>query len=410
MPTRFPRLTCKMGALESKKIVLGVTGGIAAYKAVEIASRLRKAGAEVHVIMTREATHFVTELTFREITGQPVSVDMWGKVANFNVEHIALANLADLVLIAPATANIMAKFAAGIADDMLTTTVLATKAPVMLAPAMNTNMYENPITQRNMSELRQRGMQLIEPAAGHLACGIEGKGRLPEPVTIVQEVVDFMMGEQPLKGRKIIITAAGTIEPLDPVRFLGNHSTGKMGYAIAAEAARQGADVLLVSGPSALPNPAGVRMNRIQTAREMQAAVEAEYAQADAVIMSAAVADYRPKTVAAEKIKKSDDELVLHLERNPDILWGLGQQKQQQVLVGFAAETCNVEKYAKKKLAKKNLDFIVANDVSAKDAGFAVDNNRVQLYFRDGRTEKYPLMAKSELAKVILDKLAAILP
>ena len=410
MPTRFPRLTCKMGALESKKIVLGVTGGIAAYKAVEIASRLRKAGAEVHVIMTREATQFVTELTFREITGQPVSVDMWGKVANFNVEHIALANLADLVLIAPATANIMAKFAAGIADDMLTTTVLATKAPVMLAPAMNTNMYENPITQRNMSELRQRGMQLIEPAAGHLACGIEGKGRLPEPVTIVQEVVDFMIGEQPLKGRKIIITAAGTIEPLDPVRFLGNHSTGKMGYAIAAEAARQGADVLLVSGPSALPNPAGVRMNRIQTAREMQAAVEAEYAQADAVIMSAAVADYRPKTVAAEKIKKIDDELVLHLERNPDILWGLGQQKQQQVLVGFAAETCNVEKYAKKKLAKKNLDFIVANDVSAKDAGFAVDNNRVQLYFRDGRTEKYPLMAKSELAKVILDKLAAILP
>ena len=399
-----------MGALESKKIVLGVTGGIAAYKAVEIASRLRKAGAEVHVIMTREATQFVTELTFREITGQPVSVDMWGKVANFNVEHIALANLADLVLIAPATANIMAKFAAGIADDMLTTTVLATKAPVMLAPAMNTNMYENPITQRNMSELRQRGMQLIEPAAGHLACGIEGKGRLPEPVTIVQEVVDFMIGEQPLKGRKIIITAAGTIEPLDPVRFLGNHSTGKMGYAIAAEAARQGADVLLVSGPSALPNPAGVRMNRIQTAREMQAAVEAEYAQADAVIMSAAVADYRPKTVAAEKIKKIDDELVLHLERNPDILWGLGQQKQQQVLVGFAAETCNVEKYAKKKLAKKNLDFIVANDVSAKDAGFAVDNNRVQLYFRDGRTEKYPLMAKSELAKVILDKLAAILP
>ena len=399
-----------MGALESKKIVLGVTGGIAAYKAVEIASRLRKAGAEVHVIMTREATQFVTELTFREITGQPVSVDMWGKVANFNVEHIALANLADLVLIAPATANIMAKFAAGIADDMLTTTVLATKAPVMLAPAMNTNMYENPITQRNMSELRQRGMQLIEPAAGHLACGIEGKGRLPEPVTIVQEVMEFMTGEQPLKSRKIIVTAAGTIEPLDPVRFLGNHSTGKMGYAIAAEAARQGADVLLVSGPSALPNPAGVRMNRIQTAREMQAAVEAEYAQADAVIMSAAVADYRPKTVAAEKIKKIDDELVLHLERNPDILWGLGQQKQQQVLVGFAAETCNVEKYAKKKLAKKNLDFIVANDVSAKDAGFAVDNNRVQLYFRDGRTEKYPLMAKSELAKVILDKLAAILP
>ena len=399
-----------MGILEKKKIVLGVTGGIAAYKAVEIASRLRKAGAEVHVIMTREATQFVTELTFREITGQPVSVDMWAKVVNFNVEHIALASLADLVLIAPATANIMAKLAVGIADDMLTTTVLATKAPVMLAPAMNTNMYENPITQRNMTELRSRGMQLIEPAAGHLACGIEGKGRLPEPVQIVQKVVEYITAEQPLQGRKIIITAAGTIEPLDPVRFLGNHSTGKMGYAIAAEAAQQGADVLLVSGPSALPVPAGVRIKRIQTACEMQSAVQAEYAQADAVIMSAAVADYRPKTVATEKIKKSDDELVLHLERNPDILWGLGQQKERQVLVGFAAETCNVEQYAKKKLAKKNLDFIVANDVSAKDAGFAVDNNRVQLYFRDGRTEKYPLMPKSELAKVILEKMAAILP
>lgn len=399
-----------MGTLEGKKIVLGVTGGIAAYKAVEIASRLRKAGAEVHVIMTKEATEFVTELTFREITGQPVSVDMWAKVANFNVEHIALANLADLVLIAPATANIIAKIATGIADDMLTTTVLATKAPVMLAPAMNTNMYENPITQRNMAELRTRGMQLIEPASGHLACGIEGKGRLPEPVDIVQAVSDFMTEAQPLQGRKIIVTAAGTIEPLDPVRFLGNHSTGKMGYAIAAEAARQGADVLLVSGPSALPAPANVRIERIQTAREMQAAVQAEYAQADAVIMSAAVADYRPKAVSAEKIKKSDDELVLHLERNPDILLGLGQQKQQQILVGFAAETCHLEEYAKKKLAKKNLDFIVANDVSARDAGFAVDNNRVQLYFRDGRVEKYPLMAKTELAKVILDKLAAILP
>lgn len=398
-----------MDALTGKKIVLGVTGGIAAYKAVEIASRLRKAGAEVHVIMTREATEFVTELTFREITGQPVSVDMWAKVTNFNVEHIALATLADLVLIAPATANIIARIAAGIADDMLTTTVLATKAPVMLAPAMNTNMYENPVTQRNMAELKRRGMQLVEPASGHLACGIEGKGRLPEPVQIVQEVMDFMTGEKPLQGRNIIVTAGGTIEPLDPVRYLGNHSTGKMGYAIAAEAARQGAEVLLVSGPSNLSNPAGVQTVRIQTAREMQAAVEAEYAKADVVIMSAAVADYRPKTVAAEKIKKSDDELVLHLERNPDILFGLGQQKQHQILVGFAAETCNVEEYAKKKLAKKNLDFIVANDVSAKDAGFAVDNNRVQLYFRDGRTEKYPLMAKAELAKVILEKVAGIL-
>lgn len=398
-----------MGSLTGKKIVLGVTGGIAAYKAVEIASRLRKAGAEVHVIMTREATEFVTELTFREITGQPVTVDMWAKVTNFNVEHIALANLADIMLIAPATANIIAKTAAGIADDMLTTTLLATKAPLILAPAMNTNMYENPVTQKNIAELKSRGVQIIEPASGHLACGVEGKGRLPEPAEIVQFVLDFAAGEQRLKGKKIIVTAAGTIEPLDPVRYLGNRSTGKMGYAIAGEAAKQGAEVLLVSGPSNLPDPAGVRTIRIQTALEMQAAVQEAYAAADAVIMSAAVADYRPKTVAKEKIKKSDDELVLHLERNPDILYGLGQHKNRQILVGFAAETCNVEEYAKKKLMKKNLDFIVANDVSASDAGFAVDNNRVQIYTRAGGCEKYPLMSKQELARIILNKIAELM-
>ena len=398
-----------MGSLTGKKIVLGVTGGIAAYKAVEIASRLRKAGAEVHVIMTREATEFVTELTFREITGQPVTVDMWAKVTNFNVEHIALANLADIMLIAPATANIIAKTAAGIADDMLTTTLLATKAPIIMAPAMNTNMYENPVTQKNIAELKSRGVQIIEPASGHLACGVEGKGRLPEPAEIVRFVMDFAAGEQRLEGKKIIVTAAGTIEPLDPVRYLGNRSTGKMGYAIAAEAAKQGAEVLLVSGPSNLPDPVGVRTIRIQTALEMQAAMQEAYAAADAVIMSAAVADYRPKTVAKEKIKKSDDELVLHLERNPDILYGLGQHKDRQILVGFAAETCNVEEYAKKKLAKKNLDFIVANDVSASDAGFAVDNNRVQIYFRDGSSEKYPLMSKQELAGIILNKIAELM-
>ena len=398
-----------MDSLTGKKIVLGVTGGIAAYKAVEIASRLRKAGAEVHVVMTREATEFVTELTFREITGQPVTVDMWAKVTNFNVEHIALANLADIMLIAPATANIIAKTAAGIADDMLTTTVLATKAPLILAPAMNTNMYENPVTQKNIAELKSRGVQIIEPASGHLACGVEGKGRLPDPAEIVRFVMDFAAGEQHLKGKKIIVTAAGTIEPLDPVRYLGNRSTGKMGYAIAGEAAKQGAEVLLVSGPSSLPDPAGVRTIRIQTALEMQAAVQEAYAAADAVIMSAAVADYRPKTVAKEKIKKSDDELVLHLERNPDILYGLGQHKERQILVGFAAETCNVEEYAKKKLVKKNLDFIVANDVSASDAGFAVDNNRVQIYTRDGGCEKYPLMSKQELAGIILNKIAELM-
>ena len=399
-----------MESLSGKKIVLGVTGGIAAYKAVEVASRLRKAGAEVHVIMTREATEFVTELTFREISGQPVTTDMWSKVTHFQVEHIALANLADLMLIAPATANIIAKTAAGIADDMLTTTLLAVRAPVFIAPAMNTNMYDNPVTQRNIAELQHRGFHVIDPASGHLACGINGKGRLPEPCDIVREIEAFFQQEQTLTGRRILVTAGGTIEPLDPVRYIGNRSTGRMGYAVAAEAARRGAEVVLVSGPSSLPDPTGVETIRIDTAHQMQAEVMERYPAVDAVIMSAAVADYRPKTVAADKIKKSDDELVLHLERNPDILFGLGQQKKQQVLIGFAAETCNVEEYARRKLAKKNLDYIVANDVSQTDAGFGVDTNRIKLFAKDGTMTEYPLMSKKELAGIILDHLAESLP
>ncbi|MDD6134285.1 MAG: bifunctional phosphopantothenoylcysteine decarboxylase/phosphopantothenate--cysteine ligase CoaBC [Selenomonadaceae bacterium] len=394
--------------LAGKKIVLGVTGGIAAYKAVEIVSRLRKAGAEVHVIMTKEATQFVTELTFREISGQPVVSDMWEKVANYNVEHIALANLADLMLVAPATANIIAKAAVGIADDMLSTTILATKAPVYMAPAMNSNMYENPITQRNIGELRKRGFHMIEPAAGHLACGISGKGRLPEPVDIVR-IVSEALTSQELTGQKILVTAGGTIEPLDPVRYIGNRSTGRMGYAVAAEAARRGAEVVLVSGPSALEDPAGVRVIRIETARQMREAVLREFPTAAAVIKSAAVADYRPAAVAEQKIKKSDEDLMLHLVRNPDILYELGQKKQQQVLVGFAAETCQVEEYARKKLAKKNLDFIVANDVLEADAGFGVETNRIKLFDRAGNMTAYPLMSKKELAGIILDHVAMAL-
>ena len=377
--------------IQGKKIVLGVTGGIAAYKAVEIVSRLRKAGAEVHVIMTKEATQFVTELTFREISGQPVAVDMWEKVTHFNVEHIALAQLADLMLIAPATANIIAKAAVGIADDMLSTTLLATKAPIYVAPAMNTNMYENPITQRNIAELRSRGFHIIEPAAGHLACGTSGKGRLPEPVDIVRIVSAALTSQdltsqpltcQDLTGQKILVTAGGTIEPLDPVRYIGNRSTGRMGYAIAEEAARRGAEVVLVSGPTVLEDPAGVRVIRIETARQMREAVLAEFPTAAAVI---------------------------HLVRNPDILYELGQKKEHQVLVGFAAETCKVEEYARKKLAKKNLDFIVANDVSEADAGFGVETNRIKLIDRSGRMTPYPLMSKKELAGIILDHVAEVL-
>lgn len=397
------------GPLAGRKIVLGVTGGIAAYKAVELTSRLRKAGAEVHVIMTRAAQDFVTELTFREISGQAVVTSMWDKVPTHNVEHIALANLADLLLVAPATANFLAKAAAGLADDMLTTTLLATKAPVFLAPAMNTNMYENPVTQKNLRELAARGFHIIEPASGHLACGVTGKGRLPEPVDIARQVEAFFAKARDLLGRKVLVTAGGTREPLDPVRYLGNRSTGRMGYAIAQEAAARGADVVLVSAPSALPVPPGVRCVHVETAREMREAVLREFDDADVVIKAAAVADYRPKIVAKNKIKKSEGEFTLVLERNPDILLELGQKKRQQVLVGFAAETTKLEEYARGKLAKKNLDFIVANDVSRPDAGFAVDTNCAKLFMRDGTVCDCPLSSKAELAGVILDHVRACL-
>ena len=372
------------GALSGKKIVLGVTGGIAAYKAVEIASRLKKAGAEVHVIMTRGAENFVTELTFREISGQPVTTDMWAKVPHYHVEHIALATLADAVLIAPATANVLAKAAAGIADDMLTTTLLATKAPVFAAPAMNTNMYENPVTQRNLRDLAARGYHIIEPASGMLACGVRGKGRLPEPAAIVGGLAAFFAKGKELAGKKVLVTAG-------------------MGYAIAQQAKSRGADVVLVSAPSALPVPEGVRIVRVETARQMREAVLKEYQAADVIIKAAAVADYRPKVVAADKIKKQDGEFTLVLERNPDILYELGQKKAHQILVGFAAETQHVEDYAKAKLAKKNLDFIVANDVSEKDAGFGTETNRVKIFARDGRMWDYPLMSKSAIGGIILD-------
>lgn len=397
------------GPLAGRKIVLGVTGGIAAYKAVELTSRLRKAGAEVYVIMTRAAQDFVTELTFREISGQAVVTSMWDKVPTHNVEHIALANLADLLLVAPATANFLAKAAAGLADDMLTTTLLATKAPVFLAPAMNTNMYENPVTQKNLRELAARGFHIIEPASGHLACGVTGKGRLPEPVDIARQVEAFFAKARDLLGRKVLVTAGGTREPLDPVRYLGNRSTGRMGYAIAQEAAARGADVVLVSAPSALPVPPGVRCVHVETAREMREAVLREFDDADVVIKAAAVADYRPKIVAKNKIKKSEGEFTLVLERNPDILLELGQKKRQQVLVGFAAETTKLEEYARGKLAKKNLDFIVANDVSRPDAGFAVDTNCAKLFMRDGTVCDCPLSSKAELAGVILDHVRACL-
>ena len=397
-----------VGALAGRRIVLGVTGGIAAYKAVEVASRLKKAGADVRVIMTRAATSFVTPLTFREITGQPVAETMWGE-PHHHVEHIALAEFAELFLVAPATANFIAKAAAGIADDMLMTSILATRAARYIAPAMNTGMWENPVTQENVARLASRGVHIIPPTVGQLACGATGAGRLPEPAEIVAIVERHFSNEQSLAGRRILVTAAGTEEALDPVRFLGNRSTGRMGFAVAAEAARRGAQVVLVAGPTPLVTPVGVRRVDVRSARDMHAAVLAEYDGVDAVIKAAAVADYRPAEIAAHKIKKSDGELTLTLTRNPDILYELGQKKRHQILVGFAAETQNVAEYARGKLAKKNLDFIVANNVAEKDAGFGVPTNHVQIFYADGRAEDHPLMEKSELAGVILDRLEDLL-
>lgn len=391
--------------LQGKNIVLGVTGGIAAYKAVEIVSRLRKLGADVHVIMTEGAQNFVTELTFREISGNPVTTTMWGKVANFNVEHIALANLADMVLIAPATANLIAKAANGMADDMLTTALLATKAPIMYAPAMNSNMYNNPLTQENIAKLNNLGWNMIAPASGHLACGINGVGRLPEPVEIVEQVQNYFACTATMKGLKVLVTAAGTYEPIDPVRYIGNRSSGKMGYAIAKEAQRRGAEVVLVSGPSALMPPEGVRTIKVEAASAMREAVLAEYPTVDIVIKAAAVADYRVKNAADHKIKKNDAELTLVLEKNPDILKELGSLKKEgQTLVGFAAETQNLIEYAQAKLEKKNLDMIVANDVSKPGAGFNTDTNLIKIISRNKDIEEIPLMSKEKLAGIILDR------
>lgn len=397
--------------LKDKNIILGVTGGIAAYKCVDLASRLRKAGAKVHVILTKGGQNFVTETAMREISGNPVVTSMWGEITHYNVEHIALAQLADLVLVAPATANFIAKAAAGMADDMLTTTVLATKAPVLFAPAMNSNMYTNELTQRNIAALEQHGWQEIKPASGHLACGVEGIGRMPEPAELVQCVADYFTAHSQvnLSGLKVLVTAAGTREPIDPVRYIGNRSSGKMGYAIAEAAAKCGADVTLISGPSALQPPAGVKLHRVEAAREMRQLVLEAFPDCDIVIKAAAVADYRVKDVSDQKIKKNDEELTLVLEKNPDILKELGSLKQPgQTLVGFAAETQNLLQYAQSKLEKKNLDMIVANDVSKPQAGFNVDTNLIKLLKRDGSVEELPLMSKKALAYEILQRVANI--
>ena len=409
--------------LKDKNIILGVTGGIAAYKCVDLVSRLRKQGADVHVILTKGAQNFVTETAMREISGNPVVTSMWQEIQQYDVEHIALARLADVVLVAPATANVIAKCACGMADDMLTTTLLATKAPVFFAPAMNTNMYENSITQQNLHTLQERGCHIIDPAAGYLACGTSGVGRMPEPQELVKILADFFATGKELaepdeaasrqqgldfSGLNILVTAAGTREPIDPVRYIGNRSSGKMGYAIAEAARDLGANVTLISGPSALTPLAGVNFFKVESARDMRRLVLENFPESQIVIKAAAVADYRVKNVADHKIKKNDEELTLVLEKNPDILKELGQKKQKgQVLVGFAAETQNIENNALAKMERKNLDFIAANDVGARDRGFAGDNNAVTLYRRDGQKRQSGLVSKAELADWLLDELSA---
>ena len=398
--------------LNGKKIALGVTGGIAVYKAVDLVSRLRKQGAEVRVIMTEHAQQFVTPLTFKEISGNKVAVSMWDSNQEFNVEHIALANWADAFVVAPATANILAKMANGIADDLLSTTLLAAQAPIIVCPAMNTGMYQNSITQENIEKLQKHGVTVMPPAVGYLACGVTGPGRLPEPQQIV-EFIDafFAKKDGDMVGMKVLVTAAGTREPIDPVRFVGNRSSGKMGYAIAQAAAQRGAEVLLVTGPSALEIPPNVNGVKVETTNEMLEACMSAYGDMDVVIKAAAVADYRPRDVADQKIKKkTDDALTVVMDKNPDILKELGARKAHQILVGFAAETQYLLDNAREKIVKKNLDMIVANDVTAAGAGFNSDTNIVKFLFPNGEVRSLEQMAKTQVANILLDTVMELKP
>lgn len=394
-----------MRPLKGKHIVVGVTAGIAAYKAVELVSRLYKAGAEVKVVMTRNATKFVSPLVFGEISKHKVAVEMFENVQDWNVEHIAYATWADAYVIAPATANMIAKMSHGIADDMLSTQLLATTAPVFVCPAMNSNMYTHPTVQENLTILRGRGVHVLEPDSGLLACGIEGKGRLPDPQKIM-DWVDFHLGKTGLlQGKKVIVSAGGTQEAIDPVRYITNRSSGKMGYAVALKAAQAGAKTILVSAPTDLAVPIGVERITVRSAMEMKVAIDSYYDAADAVIMAAAVADYRVAEVADNKIKKQET-MTLELVKNPDILASLGERKQQQKLIGFAAETQDVITYGKEKVRKKNLDMLVANDVSKSNAGFDVDTNEVTFIYPGDQIVSLPNMSKLDVAERIIQALA----
>jgi len=401
--------------LEGRSVVLGVTGSIAAYKAVEIASQLTQAGAAVDVIMTKSALEFIAPLSFQALTHRPVVFDLFELQSEMSVEHVGLAERANIVTVAPATANVIAKMANGIADDSLTCTVLATRAPVLVVPAMNYNMYENTVTQENIEKLRRRGFTIMEPSYGRLASGAVGRGRLPEICDIIGTIRQVLGRTGDLAGRRLVVTAGGTQEPIDPARLVTNRSTGKMGYAIAEAARDRGASVTLIAAPTALPDPVCVRTVHVQTAVQMRDAVLAAIQGSDALIMTAAVADFRPAQVQTQKVKKTEARLTLELEKNPDILAEVGEimagrpEKGPKVVVGFAAESDDIITNAVDKLRRKNLDMIVANDITASDSGFAVDTNRVTLIKRSGEIESLPLLLKSQVAERVLSEVSSML-
>ena len=394
-----------MESLQGKCVLLGVTGGIAAYKMANVASGLRKAGAEVHVIMTENATRFITPLTFETLTNNRCVVDTFARDFQYDVTHVSLAKKADLILIAPATANVIAKLAHGIADDMLTTTVLASRCKKLVAPAMNTAMLENPITQDNLETLRKYGFTIVEPAVGMLACKDVGSGKLPEPEVLLDRIAMEIAREKDYLGLHVTVTAGPTQEALDPVRYLTNHSTGKMGYAIAREAMLRGADVTLISGPTALATVPGVRMVPIVSAQDMFEAVKEALPRTDILIKSAAVADYRPAEVFTDKIKKGDGEMSIPLERTPEILTWVSQHRHPGLFVcGFSMETKDLLDSSRKKLEKKHLDMIVANNLKVAGAGFGVDTNVVTI-LTDREVLELPLMGKDQVAARLLDEI-----
>lgn len=391
--------------LKEKTILLGVTGGIAAYKSASLASRLVKAGAEVRVIMTEHATNFINPITFETLTGHKCITDTFDRNFEFQVEHVSLAKKADVIMVAPATANVIAKLAHGLADDMLTTTILASHAPKLIAPAMNTGMYENPVTQNNLALLKKYGMEVIEPAAGHLACGDEGKGKMPEPEILYEHILRSCACKQDMKGLKVLVTAGPTQEAVDPVRFLTNHSSGRMGYSIAKACMLRGADVTLVTGRTALTPPLFVDVIPVVSAKDMYDAVISRSDEMDIIIKAAAVADYRPVHVAEEKVKKSDSSFSLELERTDDILKYLGEHKKPgQFLCGFSMETENMLENSRKKLEKKHLDMIAANNLKVPGAGFETTTNIITIITPDS-VKELELMSKDDAAFRLLDEI-----